>query len=60
LDDATEDEMADRLVAAAERGFPGNRTLQIQQIAAHLARAPLAFTGVALKALEKLTRASSE
>jgi len=54
-----EQEMADQLVRACEEGFPGDRSRQIQQLSAHAAMAPIAYTGVFLRALNVLAERGS-
>jgi hypothetical protein len=51
----SDQEMIERLVSAAERGFPGDRVKQVQQVAAHSLQAPFALTGVFLGALKIIT-----
>jgi hypothetical protein len=58
--EAIDAEMVSRLVAAAEKGFPGDRFKQIQQVAAHAALSPIAMTGVFLRALNILAERAEE
>lgn len=51
----TEQEMVDGLVSAAEKGFPGDREKQIQQVSARALQMPVAYTGVFLQALKILS-----
>lgn len=50
-----EEKMIERIVAAAEKGHPGDRAAQVRAVASVSARAPAGMLGAFLKALEKLT-----
>lgn len=47
--------MADQIVAAAEKGYPNDRAAQIKVVSRAATQAPVAFLGVFLLALTKLT-----
>jgi hypothetical protein len=51
----SEEEMAAQIVTAVETGFPGDRAMQIKQVALAARTMPISFTKVFLLALRTLS-----
>ena len=52
MNEDEEASMAQQLVSAVEKGFPNDKAMQIRQLALRAQQAPIAFTGVFLRALQ--------